>query len=103
MQTIDIIAGTRIEDAAALLVARAPACAEFNGLRIRARYATTRPVDIVAKFFRDSETRSIVWAASPEGKRSATKMAEWIAKMQAIMDCFVGVPVGVIVSEDARA
>jgi hypothetical protein len=37
---------------AELLVAHAPACAEVCGVRLRARYATTKAADIVAAYWR---------------------------------------------------
>jgi hypothetical protein len=51
MKTIEIRYRT-IEDAATLLVKSAPAKGDFYGVPLRARYATTRPTDIVGHYRR---------------------------------------------------
>jgi len=86
MRTIDLLAGTDIRDAAALLVASAPACADFNGIRIRARFATTNPRDIVAMYWRLSDERSYVYQCSPEGRRAADESKRDVAAKQATVD-----------------
>lgn len=82
MQTIDLLAGTDIDRAAAMLVASAPARADFNGITIRARYATTKPSDIAAGFRRVCAARSYVYQCSPEGRRAAADGARDIADKQ---------------------
>jgi hypothetical protein len=89
MRTIELLPGTTIDRAAALLVKRAPACADFNGIAIRARYATTRPLDIVARFQRLCGLRAIQWRASPEGRAQAERDAREIREQQANVDALV--------------
>lgn len=53
MQTIHIkYKHPEIEDFAATLVAAAPARADYFGTVLRAKYATTRPADVVAQYHR---------------------------------------------------
>ncbi len=66
---IDALLGGHVEEMARQLVAHAPAVCDFNGIRIRARYATTRPADIVAYYMRCLSENSITWKHSPEGRR----------------------------------
>ena len=63
MQTIDIRWKT-IEDAAVLLAANAPARGDYYGTPLRARYATTRPADIVAQYNRTIEARALAYGNS---------------------------------------
>lgn len=86
MQTIELSPGTTIENAARQLVGGAPARADFNGIRIRARYATTNPRDIVAQYHRDSEFRGIVWRNSPEGRRVAAETEARTSALQVRAD-----------------
>lgn len=93
MQTLIPIAGTRIEDAAAMLVAHAPARATFNGIPIRARYATTRPEDIVRHFLWNLELRSITWNHSPAGVATKMRAAEaQDAAQRTIVACLERLP-----------
>lgn len=71
MKTIELLAGTHIVTAAAHLVAHAPARADFNGITIRARYATTKPSDIVSRFRYLCDLRAVAYSESPRGKRAA--------------------------------
>lgn len=59
MRTVEIIPGTSLRVAAARIVAAAPACAVFCGIPIRARYATTRPEDIVKQYEWNDDIRRI--------------------------------------------
>ena len=86
MRTITLHCGTRLEDAAAALVAHAPACAEFNGIKLVARYATTQPRDIERQYRLTLEHQGAVWRASPAGKRAAAERAATVAKHQRIVD-----------------
>jgi hypothetical protein len=86
MQQIDFVAGTSIHDAARKLVASAPAFGVFNGIRIRARHATTHASDVVHQFHREMDTRCVVWANSAEGKRAAAERATEIVQKQATVD-----------------
>lgn len=90
MQTIDLLPGTSIDRAAALLVASAPARADFNGVPIRARYATTRPRDIIAHFLRLSDERTVRWRNSVEGKRVLAEQEAKRLEMQARADECMG-------------
>lgn len=83
MQTYDLLPGTRIDDAATFLVQHAPARADFNGIALRARYATTRPGDLAAYYSRKMDERGIIWSNSPEGKRT---LAEQGARTAALQD-----------------
>ena len=70
MKTIDFSqhVGMRIERAARLLVDNAPARGIFNGVEIRARYATTHPRDIVNEYHWQWTLRAARRANSPEGR-----------------------------------
>ena len=59
MQTIDI-RYKHIDDAALLLIANAPAKADYFGFTIRAKYATTKPADVVAQYKRTIQ--SAAWS-----------------------------------------
>ena len=82
MQTIDINAGTSIHGAARALCAQAPARATFNEIPIRARYATTRPEDVVKQYRWNCEIRAIMWQRSPAGLASAKDTADRLAAAQ---------------------
>ena len=94
MKTIELLWGTGIETAAHKLVRNAPACADFNGVRLRARHATTRPRDIVAHYHRQSEERSIIWRNSPDGKLVAAETAAAAVWCQAVIDRQMGALAG---------
>lgn len=88
MRTIDLLPGTTIEDAALMLVAAAPARADFNGIRIRAKYATTNPRDIAAQYHWTLTLRAITFAHSPAGKRLAAEQeARKLAAQTAVDAC----------------
>jgi hypothetical protein len=86
MKRLEFLAGTRINEAAHELVLHAPACADFNGITIRARYATTNPSDIVAKFTRDTDNRHVAWTQSRAGRAAAADMEARRRAMQNVMD-----------------
>lgn len=86
MKTIEFYAGTRIDEAAEALVHLAPAAAMFNGIRVRARYATTKPQDIVAQFERDQTAAAIRWETSAAGKRSRADQERRWREAQALVD-----------------
>jgi hypothetical protein len=86
MRTLNLTVGTDILRAAEMLVLSAPAYAEFNGVPIRARYATTRPRDIVAHFRRLCDKHSAAYQNSPEGKREAEESRLDIVAKQATVD-----------------
>ena len=85
MNVIDFRCGTDIDNAACALVAAAPARGVFNGIPIRARYATTAPADIVREYHWRSELRRIVYRNSPRGKAAAAADAKDISSKQAIV------------------
>ena len=89
MRSIIFTAGTSIDNAARALVSNAPARGEFNGIAIRARYATTNPRDIVARYHIMTELRGIVWQASPEGRRIRAEQERRTAEAQSTMDRLV--------------
>ena len=51
-----------LDEAASTLVAKAPAKGDYFGIELRARYATTRPEDVVAQYHRTVQERA--WAYS---------------------------------------
>lgn len=75
MKTLDLTVGTTIENAALKLVKQAPSRADFNGIIVRAKYATTQPADIVTQYRRELALHSARW--SPE--RTA-RHAQWAAE-----------------------
>lgn len=89
MKTIYIPPWTTIERAAKTLVAKAPACADFNGIRIRARYATTRPEDVERHYQIRDDMRSYVRRNSPAGIAAALRDAADIAAKQDAIDSLV--------------
>lgn len=66
--------GMSIEQAATLLVKRAPAYTNFNGVKIRARYATTNPRDIVVRYHYLLWEKDVAYDVSPAGKAWAAQM-----------------------------
>lgn len=78
MKTIQLRLGQSIESGARELCAQAPARADFNGIMLRARYATTRPEDVAMEYGRRSRAQSAMW--SPE--RTA-RAARWAAEQEA--------------------
>ena len=86
MRTIELLAGTSIQKAAETLVQHAPAAGDFNGVRIRARYATTRPTDIVREYRSRCELRAITYRHSDAWKRAEVERLERNARNQAIVD-----------------
>ncbi len=88
-RTIDLTPGMRIEEAAHLLVANAPAKAVFNDIPIRAKYATTRPSDIVRQFHLTWELNRIRWLHSPAAKVAAARRAAEVARLQEVIDLHV--------------
>lgn len=89
MQTIELTAGTTIHHAARMLRAAAPARAVFNDIPIRARYATTRPEDIVKQYHWNDEIRRIVYQHSARGIASKKRAAEVLASAQATINACV--------------
>ncbi len=51
-------------EAAARLVANAPACGDYFGFPMRARYATTRAADVVEQYYRDVQRRAWAYGAN---------------------------------------
>lgn len=93
MQTINLTPGTTIDRAAKMLVANAPARADFNGIPIRARYATTRAADIVRHYEIRSDLRAYAYHHSPAGIAAALRDAADIAAKQDAIDSLVrGLP-----------
>ncbi len=86
MTHLDLLPGDSIDRAAVMLVRHAPARADFNGVAIRARYATTKPRDIVARYHHLLELRVIQWQASPAGRAHAEQDAHEIREAQAALD-----------------
>jgi hypothetical protein len=62
MRTIDI-RYRDINEAAAMLVAAAPARGDYWGVSLRARYATTRAADVVAQYTRTVRERAWAYGA----------------------------------------
>lgn len=89
MKKLDLLPGTLISRASAMLVEQAPAHATFNGIAIRARYATTHPRDVEAHYHRLSELRSIQWRASPAGRTYAERDAREIREAQEKLDALM--------------
>lgn len=50
MKKLEWVPGTRLERIARELVLNAPACTSLNGIQLRAKYPTTNPRDIVARY-----------------------------------------------------
>ena len=86
MKTIELIAGTDIATAARMLVANAPARATFNDIPIRAKYATTKPHDVVARYHRLCDEHAVIWANSPKGRAWAASAAAEVKEAQAAVD-----------------
>ncbi len=88
MKTIDFSkhVGMRIERAAQFLVDHAPARGLFNGVEIRARYATTHPRDIVNEYHWQWTLRDIRYANSAKGKAERREREQEIARRQARVD-----------------
>ncbi len=86
MQTIELLAGTSINQAADMLVAAAPARAMFNDIPIRAKYATTNPRDIVNQYLWASDIRRITWEHSPAGKTAAAQAKQYLSECQATLN-----------------
>lgn len=58
MKTVEqMLPGTRVLEVAKYLVSVAPARMEMNGVWVRAKYATTRPEDVVAQYWRNMAKR----------------------------------------------
>lgn len=89
MKTIEFYPGTNIDEAAEALVRQAPAAAMFNGIRLRARYATTSPRDIVAQFQRNLDEQHIRWTNSAAGKRSRAEQERRRQEAQALVDACI--------------
>lgn len=89
MQTIDLTPGTTIDRAAKMLVAKAPARADFNGIPIRARFATTRPEDVERHYLIRSDLRAYAYQHSPAGIAAAKRDAEDIAAKQGQIDALM--------------
>jgi hypothetical protein len=70
VKTLNLIPGQRIENVAVRLCALAPARAAFNGIWIRAKYATTKARDIVAYYRRCSDER--LWRGLGKADRAAS-------------------------------
>ncbi len=75
MKTLTIRNGTHIDSVADLLVKNAPASTVFNGIRVRAKYRTTCPWDIVKQYRRAVEKRDTIWCNSPAGRARAAGYA----------------------------
>lgn len=63
MQKVDIRFAGSIENAARALVNSAPARGDYWGVPLRARYATTRPADVVAYYERIIQERAHAYGA----------------------------------------
>ncbi len=93
MQTIELTVGTTIHRAARMLVAAAPARAVFNDIPIRARYATTRPEDIVNQYHWDDDIRCIRYQNSAEGRALQKRVEnERTAAQSVINGCVARLP-----------
>jgi hypothetical protein len=93
MKTIELTCGTHIDAAAVRLVQNAPARSEFNGIPIRARYATTCPRDIVREWERRMETLSVIYRNSPAGKRAdADRLTDILDAQLKIDICLAALP-----------
>lgn len=89
MKTIEFYPGTNIDEAAEALVRQAPAAAMFNGIRLRARYATTSPRDIVAQFQRNLDEQHIRWTNRVAGKLSRAAQERRRQEAQALVDACI--------------
>jgi heme-degrading monooxygenase HmoA len=93
MRTIEFMAGTRVDEAAAELVHVAGKYGEaqgaFNEIMLTAK-ADTEPAAIVAFYNRESEAQAKAWRESPEGRAAETRQADAIAASQATHDRLVG-------------
>lgn len=91
MKTIDFSAhvGMRIDRAAQLLVDNAPARGLFNGVSIRARYATTHPRDLVNEYHWQRTLRDIRYAHSPKGKAEQREREQRRIERQSQVDVLV--------------
>lgn len=86
MKRLEFDAGTHVKEAANALVANAPARADFNGVTMRARYATTRPDDVVNQWRRTFEQKAEEWRRSPDGERFARESAKRMHDAQLVVD-----------------
>ncbi len=75
-----------LETVAAQLVEQAPACMSFNGIDIRAKYKTTRVMDIVREWERRYETQSIIHYHSPAAIKDRADRVTELAGSQAKVD-----------------
>ena len=87
MRTINILPGTTIDRAAQILCAHAPARFNFNGIEVKARYATTRPADLVVAWRRKMDARAVQW--SPERTARERRDAEEVKAAQAATDALL--------------
>ena len=78
--------GMRLDNAALLLIENAPACIVFNGILIRAKYKTTRHMDIVNQWHRVYTTEAIVYKHSPAYIKHCVDNAARTAANQAKVD-----------------
>lgn len=86
MREIVFDAGTNVDRAARMLVAHAPACGDFNGVRMRAKYATTRAHDVVKQWQRTFDEHARLWRRSPDGQRYAREAEARVAEAQRTVD-----------------
>lgn len=91
MNTIDFNehVGMGISQAAEMLVRHWPARGVFNGIPIRARYATTHPCDIVRQYWWERDLKDIRYRHSAEGKCEAAEYVEKVRRKQAILNDLV--------------
>jgi hypothetical protein len=92
MKTIKLSLRSSIETEVKRLVANAPARATFAGITLRARYATTRPQDIVEYWRRIADERSArTWAkilreGRVSGQHSTDVPWNWCHKCETTVD-----------------
>jgi hypothetical protein len=87
MQTIEILPGATIEQAARILCDHAPARCCFNGIDVRARYATTQPADLVATWSAKMHAQSVAW--SPARIARAEQSKREVEQAQAKVDALI--------------
>ncbi len=78
MKTIETVCGKGLSETIQRLIENAPAQTTFNGLRVRAKYATTKPMDVSTQYWRDWEMRSFIHKHQPATiKQRAIDAAKW--------------------------
>jgi len=86
VQEVTVYAGYRIEEAAAMIVIKAPAFCTFNGIRLEAKTNKDKPEAIVAAYHIQCEKRAREWRNSPEGKASEATQEARRVDLQNVAD-----------------